>query len=238
MNKNIIIKSIAALTILTSVTGIGTTMVEDIQKTAKAEHNVKLIKNTNIAPYNGIVSIGGGTGFIVGKNTIVTNKHIVSRLKVGNYVTAHPNDEYNNGGVYKIKEIIQYTGKEDIAIVHVEDIAINHKSKKFKEQTSILKIASEAKENERISIVGYPEKYKNKLHMYESTGKVLSVKGNTIVSDTFTEPGNSGSAVFNSKYEVVGVHFAGNAPKDKSTNAYGVYFSPEIKKFIADNTEK
>ncbi|HDB4907714.1 TPA: serine protease, partial [Staphylococcus aureus] len=28
MNKNIIIKSIAALTILTSVTGVGTTMVE------------------------------------------------------------------------------------------------------------------------------------------------------------------------------------------------------------------
>ena len=58
MNKNIIIKSIAALTILTSVTGVGTTVVEGIQQTAKAEHNVKLIKNTNVAPYNGIVSIG------------------------------------------------------------------------------------------------------------------------------------------------------------------------------------
>ncbi len=41
MNKNIIIKSIAALTILTSVTGVGTTVVEGIQQTAKAEHNVK-----------------------------------------------------------------------------------------------------------------------------------------------------------------------------------------------------
>lgn len=58
MNKNIIIKSIAALTILTSVTGVGTTVVEGIQQTAKAEHNVKLIKNTNVAPYNGVVSIG------------------------------------------------------------------------------------------------------------------------------------------------------------------------------------
>ncbi|EOA9585126.1 serine protease SplE, partial [Staphylococcus aureus] len=76
MNKNIIIKSIAALTILTSVTGVGTTVVEGIQQTAKAEHNVKLIKNTNVAPYNGVVSIGSGTGFIVGKNTIVTNKHV------------------------------------------------------------------------------------------------------------------------------------------------------------------
>ncbi|MBR9127799.1 serine protease, partial [Staphylococcus aureus] len=43
MNKNIIIKSIAALTILTSVTGVGTTMVEGIQQTAKAENTVKQI---------------------------------------------------------------------------------------------------------------------------------------------------------------------------------------------------
>ncbi len=37
MNKNIIIKSIAALTILTSITGVGTTMVEGIQQTAEAK---------------------------------------------------------------------------------------------------------------------------------------------------------------------------------------------------------
>ncbi len=44
--------------------------------------------------------------------------------------------------------------------------------------------------------------------MYESTGKVLSVKGNMIITDAFVEPGNSGSAVLNSKYEVVGVHLS------------------------------
>lgn len=33
MNKNVVIKSIAALTILTSVTGIGTTLVEGVQQT-------------------------------------------------------------------------------------------------------------------------------------------------------------------------------------------------------------
>ncbi|MGO4092868.1 serine protease, partial [Staphylococcus aureus] len=30
MNKNVVIKSLAALTILTSVTGIGTTLVEEV----------------------------------------------------------------------------------------------------------------------------------------------------------------------------------------------------------------
>ncbi|MBR9430805.1 trypsin-like serine protease, partial [Staphylococcus aureus] len=86
MNKNIIIKSIAALTILTSVTGVGTTMVEGIQQTAKAENTVKQITNTNVAPYSGIVSIGSGTGFIVGKNTIVTNKHVVAGMEIGEHI--------------------------------------------------------------------------------------------------------------------------------------------------------
>ncbi|MBX4429623.1 serine protease, partial [Staphylococcus aureus] len=43
MNKNVVIKSLATLTILTSVTGIGTTLVEEVQQTAKAENNVTKI---------------------------------------------------------------------------------------------------------------------------------------------------------------------------------------------------
>ncbi|HCX9038405.1 TPA: serine protease, partial [Staphylococcus aureus] len=58
MNKNIIIKSIAALTILTSITGVGTTMVEGIQQTAKAENTVKQITNTNVEPYSGVTWMG------------------------------------------------------------------------------------------------------------------------------------------------------------------------------------
>ncbi|ENJ34649.1 TPA: serine protease SplF, partial [Staphylococcus aureus] len=69
MNKNIIIKSIAALTILTSITGVGTTVVEGIQQTAKAENTVKQITNTNVAPYSGVTWMGAGTGFVVGNHT-------------------------------------------------------------------------------------------------------------------------------------------------------------------------
>ncbi|MCC1316224.1 serine protease SplD, partial [Staphylococcus aureus] len=76
MNKNIIIKSIAALTILTSITGVGTTVVDGIQQTAKAENSVKLITNTNVAPYSGVTWTGAGTGFVVGNHTIITNKHV------------------------------------------------------------------------------------------------------------------------------------------------------------------
>ncbi|HAR5010189.1 TPA: serine protease SplD, partial [Staphylococcus aureus] len=82
MNKNIIIKSIAALTILTSITGVGTTVVDGIQQTAKAGNSVKLITNTNVAPYSGVTWMGAGTGFVVGNHTIITNKHVTYHMKV------------------------------------------------------------------------------------------------------------------------------------------------------------
>ncbi|HEK6047508.1 TPA: serine protease [Staphylococcus aureus] len=238
MNKNIIIKSIAALTILTSVTGVSTTMVEGIQQTAKAEHNVTKITNTSISPYKGILRVGAATGFVVGKNTILTNRHVVKDVQVGSTVLAHPNGENDTGGYYKVKKVIPYAGSADLAIVEVEEDSVYPKNKKFSENTEILTLASEAKANERVAIVGYPNPYKNKHHMFESTGKILSIDGNQMTSDAFAEGGNSGSPVFNSNHEVIAIAYAVDVKNDATKKSYLVYFTPEIKKFIADNTEK
>ncbi|MBU7365230.1 serine protease [Staphylococcus aureus] len=211
MNKNIIIKSIAALTILTSITGVGTTVVDGIQQTAKAENSVKLITNTNVAPYSGVTWMGAGTGFVVGNHTIITNKHVTYHMKVGDEIKAHPNGFYNS---------------------------TQPKGRKFKDFTSKFNIASEAKENEPISVIGYPNPNGNKLQMYESTGKVLSVNGNIVTSDAVVQPGSSGSPILNSKREAIGVMYASDKPTGESTRSFAVYFSPEIKKFIADNLDK
>ncbi|ENM24050.1 serine protease splD, partial [Staphylococcus aureus M1365] len=97
---------------------------------------------------------------------------------------------------------------------------------------------SEAKENEPISVIGYPNPNGNKLQMYESTGKVLSVNGNIVTSDAVVQPGSSGSPILNSKREAIGVMYASDKPTGESTRSFAVYFSPEIKKFIADNLDK
>ncbi|HCZ0435013.1 TPA: serine protease [Staphylococcus aureus] len=238
MNKNIIIKSIAVLTILTSITGVGTTVVEGIQQTDKAEHNVTKITNTSISPYKGILRVGAGTGFVVGKNTILTNRHVAKDVQVGSTVLAHPNGENDTGGYYKVKKVIPYTGSADLAIVQVEEDSVYPKNKKFGENTEILTLTSEVKANERIAIVGYPAPYKNKHHMYQSTGTVLSINGDKLVSDAFAEGGNSGSPVFNSNHEVIAIAYAVDVKNDATKKSYLVYFTSEIKKFIADNTDK
>ncbi|MSU15338.1 trypsin-like serine peptidase, partial [Staphylococcus aureus] len=122
--------------------------------------------------------------------------------------------------------------------VQVEEDSVYPKNKKFSENTEILTLASEAKANERVAMVGYPAPYKNKHHMYQSTGTILSIVGNKLTSDVFSEGGNSGSPVFNNKNEVVGVQYGGDFGKSTKKESYAVYLTPEIKKFIADNTGK
>ena len=75
MNKNLVIKSMAALAILTSVTGISAAVVEETQQIAKAEKHVTQVKDTNVFPYHGVVAFKDATGFVIGKNTIITNMY-------------------------------------------------------------------------------------------------------------------------------------------------------------------
>lgn len=240
MNKNIVIKSMATLTILTSVTGLGTTLVDNVQQMAKAENNVTKVKDTNIFPYTGVVALSSATGFVVGKNTILTNKHVSKYYKVGDRITAHPNSDKGNGGIYTIKKITDYPGKEDVSVIHVEERAVERGPKgfNFNDNVTPFKYAAGAKIGERIKVIGYPEPYKNKYILHESTGPVTSINGSSIVYSAHVEVGNSGSPVLNSNNELVGIHYASDANNGNNKNGYGVYFTPEIKNFIADQVEK
>lgn len=75
MNKNVMVKGLTALTILTSL-GFAENISNQPHSIAKAEKNVKEITDATKEPYNSVVAFVGGTGVVVGKNTIVTNKHI------------------------------------------------------------------------------------------------------------------------------------------------------------------
>ena len=78
--------------------------VEETQQIAKAEKHVTQVKDTNVFPYHGVVAFKDATGFVIGKNTIITNKHVSKDYKVGDRITAHPNGDKGNGGIYKIKK--------------------------------------------------------------------------------------------------------------------------------------
>ncbi|HEB2148577.1 TPA: serine protease [Staphylococcus aureus] len=239
MNKNIVIKSMAALAILTSVTGINAAVVDETQQIANAEKNVTQVKDTNVFPYNGVVSFKDATGFVIGKNTIITNKHVSKDYKVGDRITAHPNGDKGNGGIYKIKNISDYPGNEDISVINVEENAVERGANgyNFNENVQAFKFAKDAKVNDKIKVIGYPLPDQNTFKQFESTGTVKSIKDNNLNFDAYIEPGNSGSPVLNSNNEVVGVVYRGIGKIGSEYNG-AVYFTPQIKEFIQKHIEQ
>ncbi|HEC2155081.1 TPA: trypsin-like serine protease [Staphylococcus delphini] len=174
MKKSFMLKSLSALIILSSV-GFVDSSVNKTHHVAQAERNVKEIKDGYVAPYRSVVAFVGASGFVVGPNTVVTNKHVINHLKVGDRLSAHPTGKTSKGGNYTITDMIPYSGEEDLAIVHVKNRS--DAGWDFNERTTIMPLANSGQAGERVSLIGYPRPRINKYKLFESTGTVIKIEG-------------------------------------------------------------
>ena len=173
------------------------------------------------------------------RNTIITNKHVSKDYKVGDRITAHPNGDKGNGGIYKIKSISDYPGDEDISVMNIEEQAVERGPKgfNFNENVQAFNFAKDAKVDDKIKVIGYPLPAQNSFKQFESTGTIKRIKDNILNFDAYIEPGNSGSPVLNSNNEVIGVVYGGIGKIGSEYNG-AVYFTPQIKDFIQKHIEQ
>jgi S1-C subfamily serine protease len=136
--------------------------------------------------------IATGTGFIIGSDGIIaTNYHVISELLEGKDTALLVKME--NGAFFITKDLISFNKDNDIALFKVEGKGLP----KVKLGTTF-----KAKQGGSIVVIGSPEG----LETTVSDGIISGVpKKDRFQITAPISPGSSGSPVFNSKGEVIGV---------------------------------
>ncbi|MYB95655.1 tetratricopeptide repeat protein [Candidatus Poribacteria bacterium] len=145
------------------------------------------------------LGLGGGTGFFVAPDKIVTNFHVA--VGVSGLMTAKLSHKET---VWLVEGVVAYDIAYDIAILKVT----GEGTPLSLGDSDILQIG------EPIFLVGFPGRYTI------TEGVIERIRKNDKRFRTTAEayPGNSGSPVLNSKGEVIGIHY-GHDPGNSPVNA-------------------
>ncbi|RIP37156.1 serine protease [Staphylococcus gallinarum] len=206
------------------------------QKVILPNEDRKKIENTTSGHYQSIGYINMGdsiaTGVVIGKNTVLTNKHVANASN-GNMAfspAANGQDQFPFG-TFTEKDVKQYPGSADLVVVHFNP---NSKGQTVGEvvQPATLKDAATASKGDSMTVTGYPGD-KPLATMWESTGKIIGNQGQELTYDASTFGGNSGSPVFNTNNQLIGLHHGGI--QGESNNAVAI--TGDVLKFINDNNE-
>lgn len=92
--------------------------------------------------------------------------------------------------------------------------------------------ATQAQKGDDVTITGYPGD-KELATMWESNGQIISNGDGDMTYDASTYGGNSGSGVFNSSNELIGIHYGG--VEGQSNNA--VPLSGDVLNFINEHNQ-
>lgn len=177
-----------------------------------------------------------GTGYVVDKNTVVTNRHVVLESK------DHPEEgvvrighKDKDGKVefvdFKIDKILLPQDESlDVAVIKVlprEDgktLTDYRKAAEFGDSGKV-------KEGSKLTVVGFPGD-KEYATMWAGTGEVDMKMDNIISFKAVTAPGNSGSPLFDEEGKVVAMNNAGG-----DNNSFGFLINDAILSFIRSHME-
>ncbi|WP_281198842.1 trypsin-like serine peptidase [Staphylococcus schleiferi] len=219
--------------------------------TAKANSGIYPINGSDKAPHNIVGRLDfknghSGTGFVIGKNTVATNRHVANNFKgkdSGTFKLAF--NQKNNGpkslGDFSVVSVkFAPNQNDDVAILTVVPKNGNKNVGEVVKPANIVDADFIDKNwlgtaNNQLHIAGYPNLGDRNI-MWGSDGKILDFAFNsnrTYKSDILASPGASGSPLFNKNNQVVGINSSFYADDPKVSG--GFLFKEDLLQFVLNN---
>lgn len=146
-----------------------------------------------------------GTGFLIGRGILMTNNHVIGdRNEAAGSVAEFGFEAGETARVAAIQPSRLFITDEalDFTIVACDDSPVGNV-----EPIRLLRSPATVTRNERVNIIQHPSGRPKEVTLHENV--VTRILQQVIRYETDTEPGSSGSPVFNNDWELVGLHHAG-----------------------------
>jgi endonuclease G len=167
---------------------------------------------------------GYGTGFLVGPNLLLTNNHVLDKSELANKSFAEFGFENDMNGRRKTSKSFDLRPDEvfvtdpdlDFTLVSVAPIATEGTQLADYGLLRLVEDTGKVQKGEYVSIIQHPEG--GLKHCCLRENQVVSLFDNWLHYVTDTQPGSSGSPVFNDQWMVVGLHHSGVPKLDAQGN--------------------
>lgn len=226
----------------------------------------RIIKDNNLLPINFLekgvkkaksvafilLPDGGATGFLIGKDILLTNNHVLENEEVAKNAKILFNYQINIDGTNApVDEYICdpdqffYTNKDlDYSIVKIKK-SLNGESIDAKltttfesnstpgEHWGVIPLIEKAEViiGKRGNIIQHPAMRRKEIACHDNI--LEKIEGNFLLYTTDTEPGSSGSPVFNDKWELLALHHSsGEEQNGQWLNNEGIIISHIINDLI------
>lgn len=178
-----------------------------------------------------------GTGFLITSSLIMTNNHVIKNTDVAQESVAEFQFEGEETPIVvaiKPERFFRTDARLDYTIVAVESTGLDGIAPIRLTQNPAL-----ATRHERVNIIQHPRGRKKEVALHDN--KVTRVRAEVIKYSTDTEPGSSGSPVFNNNWDLVALHHAGVNNDDGTATNEGIRISAIVDHILgrrrAPNTE-